>query len=60
MSLYGGSDLDEQTNRLVDTTNSPKVHFANMMNQNLKKVMKIISSMILLVTLVQWKKQIHQ
>ena len=29
MSLYGGSDLDEQTNRLVDTTNSPKVHFAN-------------------------------
>ena len=29
LSLYGGSDLDEQTNRLVDTTNSRKVHFAN-------------------------------
>ena len=27
--LYGGSDLDGQINRLVDTTNSPKVHFAN-------------------------------
>ena len=29
LSLYGGSDLDEQIDRLVDTTNSPKVHFAN-------------------------------
>ena len=29
LSLYGGSDLDEQIDRLVDTTNSPKVNFAN-------------------------------
>ena len=29
LSLYGGSDLDEQIDRLVDMTNSPKVHFAN-------------------------------
>ena len=29
MSLNGGSDLDEQIDRLVDTTNSPKVNFAN-------------------------------
>ena len=28
-SLYGGSDLDEQIDRLVDTTKSPKVNFAN-------------------------------
>ena len=27
--LYGGSDLDEQIDRLVDTTNSPKVHFTS-------------------------------
>ena len=29
LSLYGDSDLDEQIDRLVDTTNSPKVNFAN-------------------------------
>ena len=29
MSLNGGSDLDEQIDRLVGTTNSPKVNFAN-------------------------------
>ena len=29
LSLYGGSDLDEQVDRLVDSTNSPKVNFAN-------------------------------
>ena len=30
LSLYGGSDLDEQIDdRLVGTTNTPKVHFAN-------------------------------
>ena len=29
LSLYGGCDLDEQINRLVDTTKSPKVTFAN-------------------------------
>ena len=60
LSLYGGSDLDEQIDQLVDTNNSPKVNFAEMMNQNLKEVMKMISSMILLATLVQWKKQVHQ
>ena len=60
LSLYGGSDLDEQIDQLVDTNNSPKVNFAEMMNQNLKEVMKMISSMILLATLVQWKKQFHQ
>ena len=30
LSLYGGSDLDEQINQLVDTNNSPKVNFAEM------------------------------
>ena len=29
LSLYGGSELDEQIDRLLDTTNSPKVNFAN-------------------------------
>ena len=29
LSLHGGSDLDEQIDGLVDTTNSPKVNFAN-------------------------------
>ena len=29
LSLYGGSDLNEQIDQLVDTINSPKVHFAN-------------------------------
>ena len=29
VSLYGVSDLDEQIDRLVDTTNNPKVSFAN-------------------------------
>ena len=29
LSLYGGWNLDEQINRLVDTTKSPKVTFAN-------------------------------
>ena len=29
LPLYGGSDLDEQIDRLADTTNSPKVNFAN-------------------------------
>ena len=28
-SLYVGSDLDEQNDQLVDTTNNPKVNFAN-------------------------------
>ena len=29
LSLYGGSDLDERIDQLVDTTNSPKVSFPN-------------------------------
>ena len=29
LSLHGSSDLDEQIDGLVDTTNSPKVNFAN-------------------------------
>ena len=29
LSLYGGSELDEQIDRLVDTTNSLKVNLAN-------------------------------
>ena len=29
LSLYGGSDLDEQVDQLVDTTNSQKVNFSN-------------------------------
>ena len=29
LSLYGGSDLDEQIDQLVDTTNSPKANFEN-------------------------------
>ena len=29
LSLHGSSDLDEQIDRLVDTTNSPNVNFAN-------------------------------
>ena len=29
LSLYGGCDLDEKINRLVDTTKSPKITFAN-------------------------------
>ena len=53
--FYGGSDLDEQIDQLVDTNNSPKINFAEMMNQKLKEVMKMISSMILLATLVLWK-----
>ena len=44
LSLCGGSDLDEQI----------------MMNWNLEEVMKMISSKILLATLMQWKKQVHQ
>ena len=29
LPLYGGSDLHEKIDRLVDTTNSPKINFAN-------------------------------
>ena len=29
LSLYSGSDLDEQIDQLLDTTNSLKVNFAN-------------------------------
>ena len=41
LSLCGGSDLDEQIDRLVDTTNSQVFLQMIMMNLNLKRVMRM-------------------
>ena len=65
LSLYGDSDLDEQRLILQILQSAILQIFQRlilqiMMNRKLKEVMKMTSSMILLATLVHWKKQVHQ
>ena len=59
LTLNGGSDLDKQIGRLVDTTKNV-ILLLMMMVLNLGRVMRMTSSRILVTILVQWKKQVHQ